>query len=160
MKAYLGSKTPDSDPHLFFHTHMVWVWACLQPWDWSARLLPNCSAILITLCLKLSVTISPLLTESITGAAPVLSVVANSTHTRKTDSRGQLVAQPFRNSPNHSLHWSLGEKATGEVWWTENPNKPFGTTRASPGAVRKDYYIIPPINTEPETQTSNYSDSW
>lgn len=103
MKACLASKTPDSDPHLFFHTHMVWVWACSQRWDWSARLLSNCSAILITLCLKLSVTVSPLPTESITGAAPVLSVAANSTHTRKTDSRGQLVAQPFRNSETKSF---------------------------------------------------------
>lgn len=125
MKACLASKTPDSNPHLFFHTHLVWVWACSQLWDWSAHLLPNCSAILITLCLKLSMTVSPLPTESITGAAPLLSVAANSTHTRKTQQRTQLIAQPFRNSPNHSLHWSLEEKATGEVWWTENPNKFF-----------------------------------
>lgn len=100
MKACLASKTPNSNPHLLFHAHMVWVWACSQLWDWSARLLPNCSAILITLCLKLSVTVSPPPTKSITGAAPVLSVAANSTHTRKTASRG------------HSSQLSLSEKPT------------------------------------------------
>lgn len=39
----------------------------------------------------------------------------------------------------------------GQVWWTENPNKPFGAMWAQPGAGRRDSYVILSINPRPET---------
>lgn len=154
MKVCLASKTPDSNPNLFFHAYMVGVWACSQLWDWSSRLLPNCSAILITLRLKWSVPVSPLWTAVGYWCSP--SITRGSwqhTYTHNSKQRPQSRAQSFRKPPIHSLSWCKGGKPRGEARWTENPNKPFTATQAQPGAGRTDSFVIPSINTRPRTSS-------